>query len=168
MNYGMKAKLLASNMGCTVERAEELIKKYFARYPTVEAFYASTIAYTRKYQRSASVLGRCRRFPQINDPNNAGKRWAAERQAVNMVIQGSAADVVRLAMINIHAIGLDKRYGCKMLLQVHDELLFECPEENVQAAFEEIKEQMMHPFLTDLAVPLTVSGHIVDNWAEAK
>jgi DNA polymerase-1 len=85
-----------------------------------------------------------------------------------MQIQGTAADVVRLAMIALHRAGLDKKFGCEMLLQVHDELMFECPMETIEQANAIIAPTMEHALPTDLLVPLTTSGGIGPSWDAAK
>ncbi len=167
LNYGMKEGLLAQNLGCTKEEALELMKKYKARYPAVEAFYAEATEETRKTGYSYSILGRRRYLGSIRSLSD-GDRWQAERQAVNMQIQGSAADVVRLAMIHLHEAKLEERFGCRMLLQVHDEVVFECPDETVEEATAEIVQWMEHPFPTDLAVALTVKASDAQNWADTK
>jgi DNA polymerase-1 len=167
LNYGMKAPLLAKNLRCSVPDAEMLIEKYFERYPTVAHFYQDAIAETEATGFASSVLGRRRFLPEIAS-GNEGDRWRAQRQAVNMQIQGSAADVVRMAMILIDEADLESKYGCKMLMQVHDELVFECPTETAKEAYAEIKMWMEHPLASDLDVPLTVEGSVALNWLEAK
>lgn len=167
LNYGMKEKLLARNLCCTVDEAVVLMGKYMDRYPAVKQFYREAIEETRKTGYAFSLLGRRRFLPEIVSESEYD-RFRAERQAVNLQIQGTAADAAKMAMILIDEAQLDKRLGCDMLLQVHDELIFECPEETSKEAFEEIKEWMSHPFHTDLAVPLDVEGSIAKDWASAK
>lgn len=167
LNYGMQAPLLAKNMQCSVPEAEDLMARYMDRYPAVKQFYAEAIEETRACGYAFTVLGRRRFLPEIasKHPGDVGK---AERQAVNMQIQGTAADAAKMAMILIDDAQLDRRFGCRMLLQVHDEIVFECPEETCDEAMAEIQQWMEHPFPTDLAVPLTVSGDKAKNWADAK
>jgi len=169
LNYGMKENLLAKNLQCSVEEAKKLMEAYMSRYPAVRAFYDEAIAETAGTapHYAYTLLGRRRHLPEIQSPNDMD-RWRAERQAVNMQIQGTAADAAKMAMILIADARLDERFGCRMLLQVHDELVFECPEETCEEAMAEIKEWMEHPFPTDLAVPLTVSGDKAKNWADSK
>jgi DNA polymerase-1 len=114
-----------------------------------------------------TILGRRRRLPDIWSTNDMD-RWAAERQATNTVIQGSAADTCKLAMLLIFDERLDKKYGCDMLFQVHDEILFECPDEYVEEVKPLIKEWMEHPFPADLAVPLEVDIGHGTSWGTAK
>lgn len=167
LNYGMKERLLATNLGITVEEAVDLMERYMARYPAVKKFYGEAIEETRQTGYAFSLLGRRRFLPEIIS-NSEYDRFRAERQAVNMQIQGTAADAAKMAMILIDEAQLDRRFGCRMLLQVHDELIFECPEETADEALEEIKQWMEHPFPTDLPVPLTVEGQRAKNWADAK
>lgn len=167
LNYGMKENLLAKNMKCTVEKALETMDRYMARYPAVQHFYAEAIAEARQCGYAFSVLGRRRFLPEIASLSKMD-RWQAERRATNMQIQGSAADVVRMAMILIDEQGLDDQYGCHMMLQVHDELLFECPEDTGDICMPIIEEIMEHSLPSDLAVPLTVSKSRTKDWAAAK
>ncbi len=167
LNYGMKEKLLAANLGRTVEEAIEIRERYLSTYPTVDNFYQEAIETARKTKMAYTITGRRRRLPAINS-HNTYFRYQAERQAVNMEIQGTAADVVRMAMIALDELGIDLRYGANMFMQVHDELLFECPEETAVEAKSLIQEMMSHPLDSDLEVPLTTSGHICDDWSQAK
>ena len=167
LNYGMKAKKLARSLKCTEQQAEQKMQAYKSRYPAVTQFYDKAINDCRQTGFAFTVLGRRRFLPAIQS-RNSGDRWQAERQAVNTVIQGSAADVVKMAMILCHQSGMKRRYGLQMNLQVHDELMFECPKETIEEAMMEIQDYMEHPFPTDLAVPLTTSKGKGDSWASAK
>jgi len=170
----MKENKLARQLGITTEAAEKIIEAYLDTYPAVKKFYGACIAETQQDGFSFSILGRRRFHPAING-YNAYERWSEERKCVNMNIQGGAADVVRMAMIWIHQAGLDKKLGCRMLLQVHDELMFECPEETIKEAQAIIGPIMEHALAMcpaqgarDLAVPLTTSTGIGPSWMEAK
>lgn len=167
MNYGMKENKLARQLGISREEAKSIIDAYLATYPAVQGFYDSAIAETQQTGFSFTLLGRRRFHPGIRS-HNTMDRWSEERKAVNCQIQGTAADAVRLAMLNISKARLDLKYGCKMLLQIHDELMFECPRSTAEAAMAEIKELMEHPFPTDLKVPLNVSIGIGPAWDKAK
>lgn len=167
MNYGMKENLLAAHIGCTVEEALEVRQRYLDSLPAVTQFYEEAIAEAKEHGCAYSVLGRRRRLPAVNSSREFD-RYRAERQAVNQQIQGSAADVVRMAMNLIRRECIEERFGAGMFLQVHDELLFECPAETAVEAIAAIGECMTYSLHTDLAVKLTTSSHIVDNWSEAK
>jgi DNA polymerase I-like protein with 3'-5' exonuclease and polymerase domains len=167
LNYGMKEKKLARDLGISEAEALSIMQQYLATYPAIDGFYKAAIAETRQSGFSSTVLGRRRFHPSINSKNTMD-RWAEERKAVNNNIQGSAADVVRCAMLKVSAANLEYKYGCKMLLQIHDELMFECPEETADQAMVEIQGLMEHPLPTDLAVPLTISIGKGPSWANAK
>jgi len=167
MNYGMKEKKLANSIGVPEKQAVVIMEAYMARLPTVKAFYATAIEACRQTLKSFTLLGRRRFLPEILS-HNTYERFQAERQAVNNEIQGSAAEVAKLAMIHCDEAELEYHYGADMLLQVHDELIFECPEEEVAPCRAEIEDCMTHPFPTYIGVPLDVSGGVGDSWADAK
>ncbi len=167
LNYGMAKKKLARSLNISEIEAEDIINRYFAAYPAVKNFYDAAKEEARQTGFSSTILGRRRRHTAINSLNTMD-RWSEERKAVNNNIQGSAADCVRLAMLNIWNSGVLKKYRIKMLLQVHDELMFECNEEVAPQAMIEIKQIMEHPFPTELIVPLTISIGKGQDWAHAK
>jgi DNA polymerase-1 len=167
LNYGMKENKLARSIGKTAEEALALMDQYMARYPAVKQFFAEAVLNARKTKRSFTILGRRRFLADILSESDFD-RFAAERQAVNNVIQGSAADLVRMAMIKIDEMDLEDQYGCHMLMQVHDELVFECPEETCEEVQPIIKDVMEHAFPTELAVPMEASTGRGTNWADAK
>jgi DNA polymerase-1 len=167
LNYGMAEKKLARSLHISEEEALGIIKAYFEAYPAVKNFYESARQEARQTGYSSTILGRRRFHPAINSRNTMD-RWGEERKAVNNNIQGSAADCVRLAMLNIYNAGIEQKYDCKMLLQVHDELMFECDERSADEAMAEITHIMEHPFPTELIVPLTVSIGKGPSWDKAK
>jgi DNA polymerase-1 len=162
----MKEKKLARDLDITVQEATDLMAAYMARYPAVKGFFDEAINETRATGYSFTVLGRRRFLPNIITEDEM-LRWGAERQSSNHPIQGSAADVVKMAMLRCFYEGdLEHKYGCKMLLQIHDEVIFECPPETVEEVKPIIREMMEHSLPTDLDVPLTVSMGVGKNWAE--
>lgn len=163
----MKEKKLAGQLRISVEEARKLIAAYMGRYPAVRRFYDSCIQETRETGFAFTVLGRRRSLPNINAPRS-DLRWQAERQSPNTAIQGSAADVVKQAMILLDQENLVASHGVYMLAQVHDELKFEGLPEALHDCLPRIREIMEHPLPTDLAVPLTVSGSIGHSWDDAK
>lgn len=167
LNYGMKENKLARQIKKAKAEAKAIIEKYMARYPAVEHFYDSAIEDARATGYSFTLLGRRRFHPEIVSNNNL-ERWEAERKAVNNVIQGTAADIMKVAMILIDDANLDDEYGCFMLNQVHDELVFECAEESTGACMPIIKDLMEHPFDRDLKVPLIAAIGCGENWLDAK
>lgn len=168
LNYGMREGKLSRQLGCSKEEALELMEEYMDTYPAVKEFYKEAIADTEATGFSYTIIGRRRYHPEIRSSNRMD-RAEAERKAVNNNIQGGAADVVRFAMLMIDIdCDIEYQYGAKMLLQVHDELVFECPKETVKEAKAKIKARMEHPFITDLSVPLTVSIGSGADWLSAK
>jgi DNA polymerase-1 len=167
LNYGMKENKLARQIGVSIDEAKQLITEYLATYPAVNGFYEDAINRAYESGYSFTLNGKRRFLPEIRS-NNQMDAWTAERQAVNNEIQGTAANAAQWAMINIFRQNLKKQYDCRMLLQVHDELVFECPEEAAPEVMPIIQEIMEHPFLTDLPVHLAVSIGKGPNWADAK
>ncbi|MCG8567367.1 MAG: DNA polymerase I [Desulfobacterales bacterium] len=162
--YGMSAFRLSNELGITRKMAATYIDNYFARYSGVKQFIDDTIASTKESRETATIFGRKRRLDDIRS-SNANLRNFAERAAINTPIQGSAADLIKLAMIQmaqaLHAENLSSR----MLLSVHDEIIFETPLDETQALIDLATEVMenVHP----LKVPLKVNFGTGDNWAQA-
>lgn len=167
LNYGMKEKLLAKKIGCTVPEAVQLMNAYLGAYPAVTAFYDEAIRETEDTLYAFTLIGRRRFLPEIMS-SRKDEQYQAQRQAGNTQIQGTAADVCRFGMLNCFYSGLEERFNCNMLMQVHDELIFEVPEETVGDAMDVIRDCMEHPFDTDLSVALTCSIGHGDNWMDAK
>ena len=162
--YGMSAFGLARQLEISQKMAKVYIDHYFARYPGVQRFLDQTIAEARQTGQTSTLLGRLRRLPDITSAN-AVVRQAAERTAVNTPIQGSAADLIKVAMIRIDAALSRERFRAAMLLTVHDELVFEVPPEEVGAVARRVAEIMEGVW--DLKVPLKVNVATGANWAEA-
>ena len=162
--YGMSAFGLARQLEISQKMAQVYIEHYFARYPGVKRFLDQTIAEARQAGQTSTLLGRLRRLPDITSAN-AVVRQAAERTAVNTPIQGSAADLIKVAMIRIDAALSRERSRAAMLLTVHDELIFEVPPEEVEAVSRQVTEIMEGVW--DLKVPLKVNVATGANWAEA-
>lgn len=167
LNYGMGAKKLGHALGISPEDAQMKIDQYKATYPAVSQFFAEAVAETAQSGYAFTLLGRRRNVTEISS-HRRDERARGERMAINTQIQGSAADVCKMAQIRLMNFGLEARYGCKMLLQIHDELVFECPKETTKEALADIKELMEHPFTTDLAVHLAVDTGHGSSWGAAK
>lgn len=165
--YGMGPDKLANSLGVTRPEAEAKIKQFKEAYPAAHAFTIEAVRETEETGYSFTILGRRRNVPEIAS-SRRDERMRGERIAVNTQIQGSAADVVKLAQILLFKSGIDYRFGARANLQVHDEIMHECPTETADAAELEIKDWMEHPFPFDLAVPLNVSISKADNWMQAK
>jgi DNA polymerase-1 len=167
LNYGMGPNKLANDLGITVQAAKDKIAKYKGTYPAVERFMTETVEEGRASGFAFTILGRRRNIPMIMSSNKV-ERAQGERLAVNTVIQGSAADITMMAQLSIDTLALDREYDCHTVLQVHDELVFECRTEYVPFAMSNIQEIMEHPFSEELLCPLVAEGGSGDSWGEAK
>jgi DNA polymerase-1 len=163
--YGQTAFGLATALGIPKHEAEKYIKAYFARYSGVKIFIENTIAEVRAKGYAETLFGRRRPIPDM-DSRNPNARSFAERTAVNTPLQGSAADLIKLAMIRIAAALASRQFAARMILQVHDELVFEAPPEEVAALTELVKREMES--VREFAVPLVVDTGVGDNWRDAK
>lgn len=165
LNYGMKEAKLARDLGITKEEALALMDRYMARYPAVKHFYDEAINTVRKTGYAFTLLGRRRFLPEILAARN-DLRWRAERQASNVPIQGTAADVVKMAMIQCDQANILDDFGYHMLIQVHDELAFEGPEETTEPCQARIQEIMEDSLPSKLAVDLKVSIAHGKSWMD--
>jgi DNA polymerase-1 len=167
LNYGMGPGKLARDLKVSLDVAKLKIEQYKRTYPAVERFMKEAIQEGRKTGYAFTVMGRRRNIPMIGS-SRKDQQALGERLAVNTQIQGSAADVCKVAQLNIDAAGLDKRYDCWTVLQVHDELVFECPASAVDSVKQEIEELMAHAFSIELACPMEAEAGVGNNWGEAK
>lgn len=161
--YGQGAKQLANTTGMTVEEADKFISDYFHRFEGVKKLREEVIAHARAERKVETMLGRIRYLPEINSDDVSSRR-AAERMAFNTVIQGSAADLIKRAMIDIYKDLRSRNMQTKMVLQIHDELLFEAPPEELQDLKALVKERMAGALKLD--VPLVVDVGVGDNWLD--
>jgi DNA polymerase I len=161
--YGLSAFGLSQNLGIEPAEAKQFINAYFERYSGVRAFIDRTLEEARREGRVKTLFGRVRPIPDINS-KNANLRGFAERTAVNTPLQGTAADLIKIAMIRIDVALLEQRLKSRMTLQVHDELVFEVPEGEIEAMRTLVREQMekVHP----LIVPLLVEIGVGANWRD--
>ncbi|PYQ87591.1 MAG: DNA polymerase I [Acidobacteria bacterium] len=162
--YGKSAYTLSKDIGVTQEAAQKFIDAYFAGFPRVRAFIDRTLEEGRRTGVVKTMYGRRRLVPELNS-RNFQVRSASERIAVNMPIQGSAADILKRAMIDVHA-ALAAHPRARMILTVHDELLFEVPREDADEMADVVRTHMQGA--APLKVPLTVDVGIGENWKEAK
>ena len=166
--YGISAFGLADRLGIGREEASLFIKQYFERFPGIRAYIDDTKKLCRDKGYVTTLFGRVCHYPQIRS-NNPNERASVERQAINAPIQGSAADIIRRAMIRMEEALRAEHLSVKMLLQVHDELVFEASEDEVEKALPVISRVMVEapaPALT-LRVPLMVEARAAGNWEEA-
>lgn len=162
--YGKTAFTLAKDIGVTQQAAQAFIDAYFAGYPSVRRFIDETILKARDTGVVSTLYGRRRRVPELTS-RNGQIRAAAERVTVNLPIQGTAADILKRAMIDLHG-ALPQVPGLRMILTVHDELVFEVPEAHAEAAAALVKHHMEHAVSLD--VPLDVDVGIGRTWNDAK
>jgi DNA polymerase-1 len=162
--YGMSAYRLSNELNISRKMADTYINHYFKRYAGVKAFIDETIRRTRETGETATIFGRKRNLPDIN-ASNANQRHFAERAAVNTPIQGSAADLIKLAMIQMAKALEDNGMRSKMILSVHDEIIFDVPEAETSDLIALARKIMegVHP----LKVPLKVNFGTGENWALA-
>jgi DNA polymerase-1 len=166
--YGISAFGLANQLGIGREEAGAYIKKYFERFPGIRDYMESTKKFCREHGYVETIFGRRCHYPQIAS-SNPSERAFNERAAINAPIQGTAADIIRRAMIRMDEALADAKLKALMLLQVHDELVFEVPENEVEATIKVVTRVMVdapHPAV-QLAVPLQVDARAAKNWDEA-
>ena len=163
--YGKGAFSLGQDLGISRKEAEEYINAYFARYPKIKTFMEDTIKNGTKNGYVSTLWNRRRNMPELQS-SNFMQRAAGERAAMNMPIQGTAADIIKLAMIKLHRALKEGGYRSRLILQVHDELLIEAYKEEKEAVAKILKENMEHA--ADLLVPLDVDVHEGASWFEAK
>jgi DNA polymerase I len=161
--YGLSPFGLSQNLGIETSEAKRFIDAYFEKYAGVRAFIDSTLAATRRDRKVKTLFGRVRPIPDI-DSKNATQRGFAERTAVNTPLQGTAADLIKLAMIRIDADIHRRGLKSRMTLQVHDELVFEVPEREIDAMRQLVREHMEGA--RPLEVPLLVELGVGPNWRD--
>jgi DNA polymerase-1 len=162
--YGVSAFGLSNQTNLSRAEAKELIDTYYKTYPKLTGYIADQVAFARENGYVQTILGRRRYLKDINS-QNAVVRGAAERNAVNAPIQGSAADIIKLAMINIYRKLTEGKFKTKMLLQVHDELVFDAHKDEVEEVKKMIQFEMENAY--KLEVPLDVELGEGNNWLEA-
>jgi DNA polymerase-1 len=161
--YGLSAFGLSQNLGIETAEAKLFIANYFEKYKGVRAFIDKTLEEARRDLKVKTLHGRIRPIPDINSKNFT-QRGFAERTAVNTPLQGTAADLIKVAMIRIDAALQEQKLQSRMTLQVHDELVFEVPEKEVEEMQSLVREQMEQ--VHELAVPLLVEMEVGPNWRD--
>ncbi|MDM0104563.1 DNA polymerase I [Variovorax sp. J22R24] len=162
--YGMSSFGLARNLGIETKAAASYIERYFARYPGVKQYMDETKALAKQRGYVETVFGRRLYLPEINSPNGP-RRGGAERAAINAPMQGTAADLIKLSMVKVQDVLDAEKRGTKMIMQVHDELVFEVPEGEVEWVRTEIPRLMAG--VADLQVPLLAEIGFGANWDKA-
>ena len=162
--YGMSAFGLAKQIGVARGEAQEYIDRYFARYPGVADYMDATRAIAHEQGYVETLLGRRLYLPEIN-ARNKQRQLAAERTAINAPMQGTAADIIKLAMIDVDAWLTDTGLDAKMIMQVHDELVFEVADDACETLCDNVTQRMAN--VIELQVPLLTEVGVGDNWDEA-
>jgi len=162
--YGSSAFGLANNLGIATAEAQEIVDAYFVRYRGVRRFLDETVVEATERGHVCTLLGRRRYLPDLRSKNRV-LRQAAERMAVNTVIQGTAADLIKKAMVEVDAALMASALHVRMILQVHDELVFELPPGEVEVLTRLVRECMEGVF--SLEVPLEVDVGVGRSWREA-
>lgn len=162
--YGQSAFGLADNLGISRTEARDIIDEYFKQFPTIRDYMDTNIQFAKQNGYVETIMGRRRYLRDINS-NNQTVRGYAERNAINAPIQGSAADIIKVAMINVHAEMEKRKMRSKLLLQVHDELVFDAHKEELEDLKKMVSEKMVGA--VDLEVPMVVDLGTGQNWLEA-
>jgi len=162
--YGQSAFGLSQNLGIPRKEAAEIIENYFAQYPGIKRYMTDTMNFARENGYVCTLMGRRRYLRDINSAN-ATVRGFAERNAINAPIQGSAADMIKIAMINIHREFLEKKLDARMTMQVHDELVFDVPHDEVEIVKPIIMHNMKNAIKTEVPIMVEIGTGL--NWLEA-
>ena len=163
--YGMSAFSLSQDIHVTVAEAKDYMERYFATYPGVRQYMTDVVERAREQGFVETLYHRRRALPELKSANFV-QRSFGERVALNMPIQGTAADVMKLAMLRVHDRIRREGLQARLIMQVHDELIVECPEREQQAVETLLRQEMEQ--VAALAVPLTAEAHSGKNWREAK
>ena len=162
--YGISSFGLSQRLHISRAEAKKIIDDYFANFPAISSYIEDTLASAREFGYVETLFGRRRYLPEIN-ARNATARALAERTAINAPIQGTSADIIKLAMINVDKRITDAGLQSKMVLQIHDELVFDAVKEEVETLQQIVREEMEN--VIELSVPLTVECNYGNNWLEA-
>jgi DNA polymerase-1 len=165
LSYGMGAPGLAERLNYSTAEAQEVMDAYFEQFGGVKGWLDEVVTRAHRDGFTTTMFGRRRYLPELGS-GNPRVRAIGERQALNAPIQGSAADIMKLAMINVDRALRDEGLGTEMILTVHDELLFEVPEDERDAAHKIVEREMTG--VVDMRVPLGVDSSFGTNWADAK
>ena len=163
--YGISAFSLSQDIGVTVAQAKDYMAAYFAKYDGVHRYMEQVVERARADGYVETLMHRRRNLPEIKS-SNYNMRSFGERVALNMPIQGTAADIMKLAMVHVYDRLQREKLEARLIMQVHDELIVECPEGEVEQVKTLLTEEMER--VMDLSVPLTAEAHSGRNWLEAK
>jgi len=163
--YGISDFGLARNIGISRKAAADFIARYFARYPGVKKFMDDAVKKGYEDGYASTLMGRRRQLPELK-ASNANIRNFGERAAMNTPVQGTAADIIKLAMVRVHQALKNENLKAKLILQVHDELMIEAPKEEEERVIEILRQCMEN--VIELAVPLVAEVKSGESWYETK
>lgn len=163
--YGISAYGLGNDLGIGTKQAQAYIEKYFSAYPEVKTYMDENVRIAKENKEITTLLGRRRVLNELRSPLYVVRSFG-ERAAMNMPMQGSSADIIKLAMIGVHKKLVECGYSARLVLQVHDELVIECPEAEVNAVSQILKNEMENA--VSLSIPLTVELGVGKSWYETK
>ena len=163
--YGQQAYGLSQSLGIPMAEARDMIDRYFEAYPGVRAYLDNTVEFAKRTGYAVTMYGRRRPIPELKQRMPALRAFG-ERTAMNHPMQGSAADIIKIAMVQVEARLRAEGFRAKMVLQVHDELDFDCPVEELEALCAMVRDVMEH--VVELKVPLIAEASWGETWAEAK
>ena len=163
--YGISSFGLSQDLSITRKEAAKYIDDYFATYPGIKTFLDHAVTHAKEKGYVVTLFGRRRPVPELSS-SNFMQRSFGERVAMNSPIQGAAADIIKIAMIRVNQRLKDQKMKSRLVLQVHDELLIEAYEPELDEVQNILKEEMEHA--AELKVPLEIDMHTGDNWYEAK
>ena len=164
--YGMSSFGLSRSTGLTLGEAENFTRAYFENFPGVKAYLDGLRLQAARVGYVETMLGRRRYFPNLSTLTNFNLKNREEREAINAPIQGTAADIMKIAMIRMPAALRQAKLSARILLQVHDELLLECPAEELNRTAAVVKDVMEHAL--QLSIPLSTEARSGKNWGEMK
>jgi len=162
--YGMSPFGLTRTTDLTLAEAENFVKEYFKEFPAVKAWLDKTRVEAAQTGSVETLLGRKRYFPNLKAGTNYAMRQREEREAINAPVQGTAADIIKIAMVRLPDALREAGLKTRMLLQVHDELIFEAPDGELEKAVKVVKDVMEHAL--ELSVPLVTEARLGSNWGE--
>ena len=163
--YGISSFGLSEDLSITKKEAAQYIENYFKTYPGIKTFLDNTVAHAKDEGYVDTLFGRRRPVPELSS-SNFMQRAFGEHVAMNSPIQGTAADIMKIAMIGVNRALKEKQMQSRLVLQVHDELLIEAHRNEVEQVKEILKQEMEHA--ATLLVPLDIDMHVGENWYEAK
>ena len=166
--YGLSAFGLAQRLQIPQQDAVKFIDAYFAQYPQVLTYQEELLAHCRAQGYVSTILGRRRAIRGIRARSSYKGRNQPEREAINMQIQGSAADLIKVAMVNLHRLLKQRHLRTRLLLQIHDELVFEVPPEELAEVAPLIHDEMVGALAGRFTVPLGVNIEVGDNWLDTE